>query len=1642
MDAEALIGQKIRGYILQTLIGEGGFGAVYRAQQDIIDREVAIKIVLPEFANDPHFIRQFETEARVVARLEHPYIVPLFDFWREPDRAFLVMRYYPAGSLERFIFQNMKVSPEQTSTILDQIANALDTAHNAGVIHRDIKPENILMDSVGNAYLTDFGVAKSDQIDVDDNNDEDLSVTGSPAYLPPELLQGKQSTRQSDIYSLGFVIYEMLAGKHPFADSSKTLPINANDTVTRLLVSHLKLDIPPLEGFSPDVNYVLEKATRKEPENRYENARLFARDFRQAIEGQPLQGNTTEFIRLQINNPYKGLRAFEEADSSDFFGREDLISDMLELLEERVLYSHFLAVIGPSGSGKSSVVFAGLLPSLRAGAIENSDHWYIVDMVPGAQPFENLEQALLSAAHTVPGDLMNTLTGNPAGLQRAVDQIFENDDDELLIVIDQFEELFTLTSDISSRNHFLALIETAIDSPESRVRVIITLRADFYDRPLMHEGFGTLIQQRTQLVLPLNSEQLRETIVGPAERVGLSVDPELVAAIMSDLREETGILPLLQHALSEVFVRRDGMTLTHQGYIDSGGVRGALTRRADTLFNDLPDPYRPTIRQIFLRLVTLGEGTEDIRRRARLSELASDTETVQTVLDVYGKHRLLTFDRDPETREPTVEVAHEALIREWPRLRIWLDDSRHDIRQQRILATSAQDWIEAGQDNSYLLRGARLTEFVEWAKSTSVKLSQQEADFLKISHDEANALEAAETERAARERQLEQRSQRRLRAIVGLLLVASVLGVGLTYLIYQQSLEAQRERDLAQQAREESEISEALAQESLLEARSLTLATNAQQAWSDGENVLALSLAMEAANINAKTLPNEVADTLAEVAFGPGVNTVLNEHNQPVVGLSFSSNGRYLLAVDGNMRAASIPAVGDIIPLNEQPEGGQAEDGLPRDGPPGGGPPGGGPPGGGPPGGGPPGGGPPGGRPPGGTRPPGVSGPPGSQEALQGGVPVSPETYTALHPPNPNQKLILWDTHTNEIVTEIAGDMGNTSSAVLVPSENEQPSVAITGGWNGTVIAWDLETGEEINRLELQPSHIVVSATEDGRILVSSGVGARTGLYPGEQYIWHYETGVTEPIESHRSSLWIGRISADGAIGASAHLRNTLVVWDVSSGEETMRIEPSEEYVRTPAFDIAISPDGTKIATHVGTNLVQIYDSQTGEQEVTIDIGTATVSRTAFDSTGNYLLIGSESGFLGIWNIAEGAFDQQLNNSDVDMTSIAFSPDGSQVAVGLRDFSVRIWDMQGNPGAKIAEIPNTGTQHGGAIIPGSHNVLTRINNFDFLPPQVEMNMWDGDTGEHLALMLGHHSLPVGIAVSPDGRYALTSEGDATASGRLTEEPPAVILWDLETGQEVRRLSRTLEDFQRLLAFDPTGASPLQAITDWNDTVRLWNLETGEVIREFSGPSVNVTALDFSPDGKMIAAGSPDGTIFVWDASSGERLHSFNIEVYPFVIHFAHDGEHIISNYEEEGVALWNMRTGEEVIEYVGHEEFVSHADLSRDGMYLATTAHDLKLNIWNVETGGLINTLPSLVDRPESVSFSDDGSRVLVVPHTGEATVWMTKRIPIDEIQAWVAENRFARPFTEPECVRYRIEGDCEEEGEEEHHEEDQPDEA
>ena len=497
---------------------------------------------------------------------------------------------------------------------------------------------------------------------------------------------------------------------------------------------------------------------------------------------------------LPDRNPFKGLRPFRAEDRDDFFGREALVKDLVGALDRLDPEARLMAVVGPSGSGKSSVVMAGLLPALQDGAIEGGAEWiYPEPMVPGAHPVENL---MVTLARLLPERSQASIREDldleaPRGLHLLAEQIGGNRPTRLVLVIDQLEELFTLTESETERKQFIDLITAAVTETDGIVVAIVTLRADFYDRPMQYAALGALISAGTQPVLPMSLADLQATIQKPAAQAGLKFEDGLVSELIFDVRDRESALPLLQFTLDQLYERRDGRRLTLDAYHKLGRIEGALARHAQAIYDALPSvQHQQAAQALFLRLVEPGTDQQGAtRRRAAIQELdlsdAEQTAILRDVAETFIEERLLITNRIGEVE--TIEISHEALIREWDLLKRWLHAAEDDIRFRRKLGQDIRAWQEHEQAPDLLYRGKLLLEAEVWADQHTA--SRDEIGFIEASiqqrerEKQAQIAQALREQTAAFQRVLLNLAQRYLGAALGAGIVFAILGFS-TYARY------------------------------------------------------------------------------------------------------------------------------------------------------------------------------------------------------------------------------------------------------------------------------------------------------------------------------------------------------------------------------------------------------------------------------------------------------------------------------------------------------------------------------------------------------------------------------------------------------------------------------------------------------------------------------------------------------------------------------------------------------------------------------------------------------------------------------------------------------------------------------------------
>ena len=1131
---------------------------------------------------------------------------------------------------------------------------------------------------------------------------------------------------------------------------------------------------------------------------------------------------------LGAGNPYKGLRAFEEADAVDFFGRELLTAHLVDRLHE----GRFLAVVGPSGSGKSSVVRAGLVPALRRGALPGSANWRIVEMFPGAYPLEELEAALLRVADSPPASLLEQLGDGERGLLRALKRILPRDDSELVLVLDQLEELFTLVEDDERRTHFLTIIERAVADPHSRFRVVTTLRADFYDRPLLYSGFAELMRDYVEAVVPLLPSEFERAISAPGERVGAALEPGLLPELIADVADEPGALPLLQYALTELYERRYGNILTRDAYRAIGGVSGALAGRADEIHAGLSGLAQDAARQLFLRLVTLGEGTEDTRRRVDRGELGSievNQRAMAEAIDAFGSSRLLSFDRDARTGNSTIEVAHEALLREWERLRRWIDTAREDVRKHRRLLAAASEWADSDRDASFLLRGGHLAQFESWSEESGQALTGLEREFVDASSAEGR-----------REQLRQQRENRRLKALlagVGVLLVLAVVA-GVVAFLQRRSAERQATIALARGLGSEAVIEPRLDRAMLLAREAVHL--NRSTAT---EGTLLSTLLRSPAAIATFSYPIQAEPV--SVALSPDGKTLAVSDNQAVVRFFDTRSHREsrpplqhiayglpaLYSEDGTLLAALSPA--------SKPPGLALLDArtlkpasvLPLD-------------------------------------------PRAATSGLLNPFDIAPDDKTAFLAfavLNPNQSdgpayLDRWDVATGKLTAIPLGSDGMLGASFIAAGKR---IVTVT---DTQIATWDARTLRRLHRIgqpvkqqvsvagisrdgrtvaigtsfgsvsfvdvangRLTPGTAAHGAaveqlvfSPDGRVLVSTGADARV-------IEWNSATG--QPIQTltghggpvtgaafSRDGRTLFTVSTDGAIFEWALGVNRRFGQPLTTMATPPRLGFDAQQVPPP---LAVSPDGSEFAARAGASTVGIYSTSTLERlrMFPVDAG-GDVIGLAWSSAGELAVTG-DSGHVQLWDV-NGVLRpiralrglRSINKQPEAVTTVAFSPDGQLVAAG---------DINHTPGY-------TPYRFGSVAV------------------------WD-TSGRRLWITTNRGWITT-VVFSPDGTSLAAVREDGT-----------VLVYEARTGSLERRLrteGATGLTFETA-AFAPDGQT--LATGSWAGIVQLWNPATGAQIGHPSVVAASpVASIAFAPAGDTFATtGSSDGLAKLWTAKTRQQF---------------------------------------------------------------------------------------------------------------------------------------------------------------------------
>jgi WD40 repeat protein/transcriptional regulator with XRE-family HTH domain len=1164
--------------------------------------------------------------------------------------------------------------------------------------------------------------------------------------------------------------------------------------------------------------------------------------------------------------PYRGLASFQPGDAAWFFGREDLTERLAGLATAAAPPGVPLAVVGPSGSGKSSLLRAGLIPSLPGQPARR-----LALFTPGAAPLRELARQLAGLDPEPPDrDTPAQISRIEAALRSAPGQAPglagqltpDGSDPGLLIVVDQFEEVFTACRDEAGQHHFIAAL-CALSGP---AMVLLALRADFYDRALRYPELARALQERQVLVVPMTRDEVRRAIVEPARLARLDVEDGLVELLLRDLAphspdwtpgaaHEPGALPLLSHALLTTWSRSHGR-LTVADYQASGGIRHAIARTADQVYGSLDRPHRDIARRLFLRLVYVADDAPQTRSRVPLDELhdgPGEAGPPSEVLDRFVAERLITVDAG------TAQITHEALLTAWPLLHTWIDDNRESLRVRRRLSDAARAWDEAGRDPAALLRGGQLAQARDWAGDPLNRdsLGGLGRDFV------AAGIVAERLQQAA-----ERNRMRRLRRLVAALTVLVALTVGLAGYAFQQREAATTARDDAMGARNT--------------AQSREVAIEADQARGQSASVAA-QLSLGAYRI---TPTADARASLLESSGSPAEARLIDTAGV-VQAVSLSPSHRLLAvaAADGTLRLWNVtqpdhpvPLGARLLPVNRQeplyavafsPDGGLlAAAGAGRDvllwnmrDP---------------------------GRP---ARLPSLTGPASTVYSLAFGAGGS-----LLAAGSADQTVRLWDVtgaaHPRPAGQPLTGPAGAVQSVAFSPDGR----TLAAGSADKTVRLWNVTDPAHptaLGRPLTGPAEQVdsVAFSPDGRTLAAGSQDHRVWLWnvatPGRPVRDGVLTGAGD---------WVNTVafSPDGRDLAAGSSDDRVLVWNLASPARTLAAAlPQPQPVTSLAWDsgghlVAGDADGLVrvwtlptpvLRTGVEVNSVayrgpllavatnnslQVWNSVTRTQLAVAAVpgpANTIANAVAFSPARPIVAAGYGDGQLQLWGVAPGGaltrLSPQVSASAIgNVEGAAFSPDGRLLATSGDDGKVRLWSVTDPAHPRLLDtVQDSGTYvFSVAFSPDGHTLAaasadghTRL--WQVSPP--------GQLTQAGPPLTGPTSYSYSVAFSPDGATLAVGSADKT-----------VRLWNVTDPARPARLGRPLTGpggYVYSVAFSPDGHTLAAGVTD--GTVWLWHVSPParpRLLATLTGPAAQVFSVAFSPGGTTLAAGSLDGTVRLWD----------------------------------------------------------------------------------------------------------------------------------------------------------------------------------
>jgi len=1214
--------------------------------------------------------------------------------------------------------------------------------------------------------------------------------------------------------------------------------------------------------------------------------------------------------------PYRGLASFQPEHAEWFHGREDLTRHLVQCLTDRYRSGKALLVaVGPSGSGKSSVLRAGLIPALRSGGfpVPRSSGWPVLLFTPGAHPVRELAERLAAFAGVPAGDLAMAMREDPArctaiiraavpdsdqralplgGPDPAVDDVTAPDSGQpcVVLVVDQFEETFTACADEAERHAFVDTLFAASggdplaatgregeDAAPAAV-VVLGLRADFYGHTLRYPPLVAAMQDAQVVVGPMTESELRRAIVEPARLAKFDLEDGLVEVLLRDLAptaqtdttaaHDAGALPMLSHALQSTWQRSQRGRMTVADYRDSGGIRGAVANSADEVYDDLSNAEQVAARHVFVRLVRVAEDAADTRRRLARSALTSaggvPPADVEQVLDRFIEQRLITADAD------MVEITHEALIQAWPRLREWIDNDRVGLRTAQQLGDAAEAWDREQRDPTALYHGTRLAIARDWADAgRRHQLSALANEFLDAG--------------VRRERR---RTNRVYQVIAGLATL-SLLAASASVIAFQQRSEALAQRSTARDERNRAISRLVAARADRLRATDVSLA---------------MQLSLAAYRINPTT---EALSSLLDSSATPSATRLLG-HTDIVHGAAVSLDKRILASGSGDktVRLWDMTNPQRPVPL-----------GTPLTGPTGG--------------------------------------------ILS--VAFSPDGHT-LAAGSSDKTVYLWNLSDPRRAVPLGPPLTGPTDEVLSIAFSPDGHTLAAGGDDKAVHLWNLRDPQRSahRAVPLAEDANAVTFSPDGHVLAVGSADHTVHLLDIADPLRPVAAGV--PLVGPTGEVRAVAFSPDGKLLAAGSTDRTVRVWNISDPTHPSLAGSPLSGPASWVYSVAFSPDGNEIAAANADNTVYVWHRATGRVTATLP-HPGPVTAVAYGLDSGTLISGATDGTVRMWSLP----GPLLTDATDAVFTVAFNVDGQTLAVASGDERIRLWDVTDPRRPVPLGKPLTAVGSSGALVgtvafgPGGRLAAGRDDG--------TVQLWDLIDPRHPTVLPAPSTGLTGVVES----VTFSANGQIMAAG---SSAGGVQIWDstdLRRPAALATLPTTPGSSTYSVAFSPNGTTLAAASAD--NTVWLWDvtnpgqpMQLGPPLTGFDGAAYHVL---FSPDGHTLAAGSADGTVRRWDLTNPSQPVPIGKPVtgpegFVYAVAFSPNGHILATANTDKTVWLWNLAQEPpgNVAVLTGPTNTVFSVALASDGRTLAAGSQDRTVRLWDINPHSVADYICAVAGDP------------------------------------------------------------------------------